>query len=104
MCEIYSVENDSWNMMPQLNVKRANCAACIFNQRYLYVFGGDETTTTSQVFFSLCESIERLDLMSATPYWSELDLGLIYNTPLFCQLSNALQISPTTIYIFGGMT
>lgn len=36
----YNIENNIWNTLPELHEKRSAPACCIFNNEYLYVFGG----------------------------------------------------------------
>ena len=50
-------------MMPSLNVKRAHACVCLFNARYIYVFGGE---TSDIPGFAINEHIERLDLAKPT--------------------------------------
>ncbi len=100
LCEIYSVEHDQWSMLPSLNVKRAHACSCLFNQRYVYIFGGE---TTDYPGFAINEHIERLDLANKTAQWQELDLGTVQGSCWFSPKSQAIQVNEFQIYIFGGV-
>ena len=52
-CEIYSIEEDRWYEGPKLNYPRANCSACPFDDRIIYIFTGKSNDTNLM--------IERLD-------------------------------------------
>ena len=73
LCQIYSIDNDNWTMLPSLNVRRSNACACLFRDRYIYVFGGDNLHNYTT--FSIDESIERLDLAKGEAHWEELCIG-----------------------------
>ncbi|CDW88453.1 kelch motif family protein [Stylonychia lemnae] len=100
LCEIYSINNDSWGILPSLNVKRANACACIFNNKYIYIFGGESLDYPG---FHVYESVERIDLTSKHSQWVELDIGNIVGACWFSPKSQALQVNETQIYIFGGI-
>lgn len=38
--EIYAIEEDKWFKGPKLNYARANCSACNFDDRYIYIING----------------------------------------------------------------
>eukprot|EP00347_Sterkiella_histriomuscorum_P013816 403363255 len=100
LCEIYNINGDQWSILPELNVKRANSCVCLFNNKYIYVFGGESPDYPG---FNISESIERLDLSKKDSSWQELDLGTIHGECWFSPKSQALQINDTQIYIFGGI-
>ena len=52
-CEIYSIDEDKWFQGPELNFSRANCNACPFDDRWIYLFTGKHV---DQILY-----IERLD-------------------------------------------
>jgi len=39
-CEIYSIDENKWYKGPQLNYARANCSACNFDDRFIYIITG----------------------------------------------------------------
>ena len=39
-CERYSVEENSWSYLPQLNTQRQNSSLCLIDTKFLYCFGG----------------------------------------------------------------
>ena len=64
LCEIYAVEADSWSLLPSLNVARSNASACSFQNRFIYVFGGN---CEIHPCFQMNEHVERLDLLGKEP-------------------------------------
>jgi hypothetical protein len=38
--EIYSIDEDKWFKGPKLNYARANCSACNFDDRFIYIING----------------------------------------------------------------
>ena len=39
-CEVYSIKDDSWQEMPPMAHARQSFSACLFNEKYIFVFGG----------------------------------------------------------------
>jgi hypothetical protein len=39
-CEIYSIDEDKYFKGPALNYARANCSACNFDDRFIYIITG----------------------------------------------------------------
>ena len=39
-CEVYNIDENRWEDLPDLSFPRSNNSLCIFNDNYLYSFGG----------------------------------------------------------------
>ena len=39
-CEKYSVENDQWTPISNMNRLKSNASACILNNKFIYILGG----------------------------------------------------------------
>ncbi len=39
-CEAYSIKDDQWSEMPPMAHARQSFSACLFNEKYIFVFGG----------------------------------------------------------------
>jgi hypothetical protein len=61
-CEVYSLQQNTWTVQPELNRNRYLSTAVTLQERFIYVFGGYEPNVTD---------IERLDTRSinAQPAW-----------------------------------
>ena len=40
LCEVYNVDTNEWRPIAAMNEKKLSCSAWIFNDTYLFVFGG----------------------------------------------------------------
>ena len=87
-CEVYSIAEDRWKRLPQLNEEKLSATLCCLNNRYLYCFGGITKKETGNVVLN---SIEMLDLSAAQPKWTMLAFKLPYQ----CCDAGAVAISPT---------
>ena len=59
-CELYSLDEDRWSELPDLLTGRYQHSMTAMNQRFLYVYGGEEFYTGD----GQTNSIERLDLLN----------------------------------------
>ena len=96
VCEIYSVENDSWSSIEDLCQPRFS-ASVIENNNELFVFGGQDTVNETAEHYNL-KSIEWIDLNSENPKWEVLSEEL----PFASAFSGAIALHPREILIFGG--
>jgi N-acetylneuraminic acid mutarotase len=39
-CEVYSIKDDQWQEIPPMANARQSFSACLFNEKYIFVFGG----------------------------------------------------------------
>ena len=39
-CEAYSIKDNTWRELPQLNEEKASMTLCVLGGRFLYCFGG----------------------------------------------------------------
>jgi hypothetical protein len=95
-CEIYSIIDDQWKYAPELNEGKHSVAACVFDQKVLYVFGGAIINYKSYVK----HSIERLDVFSSS-LWCKIILPNYFNVS-FGFAAAAIQVSQSSVLIFGG--
>lgn len=58
-CEVYSVKQDKWRLLPSLNEEKCSSALCVLNGRFLYCLGGLAKTDQGAYLLS---TIEMLDL------------------------------------------
>ena len=56
-CQQYSIADDKWSRLPNLNEARATHSSCTFAARYILVFGGITDD------YRHLNSFERLDMM-----------------------------------------
>jgi hypothetical protein len=69
-CEKFSIQDNKWFQIPELNEPKCNVAACCFQKKYLFVFGGLLNN-------GLCSaSIEKLDLQNEKLGWQFLSISL----------------------------
>lgn len=59
-CELYSVQDNKWTCLPDLNEAKASSSLCILNDRYLLCLGGLSRNSQGQAY--LTNSIEVLSI------------------------------------------
>lgn len=98
-CEQYDIKNNCWIDIPSLNYKRENIVACIYQDKFIYVFGGKEIV--SQGLFKGC--IEFYDASSKSERWVVVHyknkFPYLENSFLWCT-----EINEKEIIIFGTST
>ena len=92
--ERFNVRTNEWHMMPPLQQRKSQVAACKFGSRFIYAFGG-------QLGLACMNSIEVFDIETDTIGWELLE---VKNQQIWTakQAPGAVQISPKFILIFGG--
>ena len=93
-CERYSVNDDQWKLLPDLKVPAMNSSVCVFNDRFLYKFGGNKENE------ELANCIERLDLQAGTE-WEIVNL-INCSLPGLTSSGCAFQVNRDSILFFGG--
>ena len=93
--EAYSIKDNAWKTLPQLNEAKCSVSLCALQGRYLYCFGG---LTKSENGAFLLASIEVLDLNSPTPKWLMLSVKLPVQA---CDIG-AVPLNESDILLFGG--
>lgn len=96
-CECYNIIDKRWELMPSMNLARCNASLCIYNNKYLYAFGGWSNENHLQ-------TIEFLDVHNITNGWSLIkpeDPGLCWSGISF---SASTVFSQNKILICGGMS
>jgi hypothetical protein len=88
-CELYSIPDDKWELLPSLNKARCNAATVYLNHKLLYAIGGGSSDNTIEIL----NFNERKD-------WSVLNLTL-NRIKLSCS-SASLPISKDEILILSG--
>eukprot|EP00347_Sterkiella_histriomuscorum_P000613 403375172 len=48
-CELYRVQSNEWYPISSLNQARDTCAACLFDNQWIYVFGGRTSTKSREL-------------------------------------------------------
>ena len=93
-CEVYYPDSDQWHDVPSLNEARSGIIVCLFESRYIYTFGGLSMAKAKDL-----ETIEVFDRCAETAGW-------VIIRPLNAwtgrHSGGAVQISATSILIFGG--
>lgn len=72
-CEVYDLKQDKWSELPNLNMARFSMSLVIFNDTYLYAFGGNGGES-----MKITDNIERLNLENISAGWESLSLKLPY--------------------------
>ena len=94
--EKYSELKDKWNIISELNKIRSNFNACIFEDRYLFVFFGYDAYSKEYI-----NSIEYIDLIKNNSKWKYLNYKNNFNISSF--LTNIIAIPiENNILLFGG--
>lgn len=44
--EVYSIQKDQWTEMPNFSTARQGHSACIFNDKFIFIFGGKSLQST----------------------------------------------------------
>ena len=60
--ESYDIKRDTWKNLPSLNKARNWPSLCLFRQRFLYVFGGQNHSQSVSVEAKCVSTIEKLDV------------------------------------------
>jgi len=96
-CEKYIISEDRWEDMAELNIGRKYHTACLFEERYIYVFGG---MTLGETYISdFREIIERFDIFENS--WELIKISST-NPYTGSSFSGTLQVADNKIIIFGG--
>ena len=104
-CEEHAIEKGTWTDRARLNEAKKHASVAVFNNRYLYVFGGQlamaETAGTAGTASS---TIERLDTINeGAKLWTCIVLTEGKGLWLPCFFVGCRQIDPETILIWGGL-
>lgn len=99
-CEFYNIELDTWFNQPSLNKGRHYHSSCVFNDQWIYVFAGVESTTKKYT-----NSIERFNYAQTVSNETKWELILDIN-PAFTirQGLGSVQVSAQEILLFGGFS
>lgn len=93
--EKYDANKDAWTKLSSLNQKTTQNSLCNFSDRFIFKFGGETNQST------LSQIIERYDI--ALNKWSLIQAQTDSNiVPSLARMSLSIQISPSTLMIFGG--
>ena len=94
-CHVFSLYDKKWNNLPNLNIGRANCSICIYNNKILYVFRGRDDN-------KVLDSIEYLILFNLRSSWKKIkpiDYGYVWNA---AEHSLVMIVDKGKILICGG--
>ena len=98
-CEKYSIVENNWSELPELNESRNLLSPCVFSNRYLYAIGGSLSEHGKN------ETYEFLDI-ELPLRWVRLRIavGGKEDTSIKLLGVGVAQISDTEILVFGGLT
>jgi len=90
-CEKFIIRKNMWEFIPKLTKERSNTGVCLFNNKFLYCFGGysNEGEDTS---------IERIDVEEK----GQWEMVIVEENWSSRQNPGVIQISKEQILIFGG--
>lgn len=104
-CEKYSMEDNTWTEIPEINVCRQNCSLFYYNKQYLYAFGGAYWDDTAKSFVYI-ESVERLNLgygsVEGSKKWENIQTYKFGSVNLRKSVMAVLSFSSNKIYLVGG--
>ena len=69
-CEVYSINENAWRPMPNLNLERVDPSLVVLNKCFLYCFGGGSVDASNTIVHS--NSIEVLYLETSHRKWFTL--------------------------------
>jgi len=98
-CEVYSIKDDAWTELPPMSQPRQALGVCLFNDKYIFAFGGKNVTGQSPEY-TFASQVEVFDIdrnaWKVINYISEQDkLRLVY--------PGSFQVNSKRIIIFGGL-
>lgn len=92
--EKYSLENDIWVPLADLNLARSWPSCINIDDQFIYVIGGlNEPNTIG------CKVIEKLDLKNASSTWDKIELNYSEEFPFY---SGIFKLEKDQIVILGG--
>ena len=94
-CHLFSLADKKWHNLPNLNVGRANCSICIYNNKILYAFRGRDN---NDVIDSI-EYIKLFNLRSSWKLFKPIDYGYVWNS---AENSLVMTVDKGQIIICGG--
>jgi hypothetical protein len=93
-CEMYDIETDKWETLPELNSSRERPTACI-NENLLYVFSGFD-----KIINKFLNTIERIDLSNPIKWDIVTYSG---NQNCLKRFSSSCYLNNNNLYILGGV-
>jgi len=98
-CEKYDITKKEWTLCASLNEKKIWASVCVFNDRYLYSFGGSTNLKPKE-----SNLIEYLDIEDKTAIlWTKVELKEGKELWPRCFFMGCLQVEPNCILLFGGL-
>lgn len=72
-CEIYNQSDNEWEEAAPMQMSRSNSASCIYEKKFIYVFGGNVyNKNTNRV--DMIDSIEKYNI--ELNFWISIDLRM----------------------------
>ena len=59
-CEVYSIKDDTWTALPPMNNARQGLGVCLFNDKYIFAFGGK--SVAQQYDYKFVSNVEVFDI------------------------------------------
>lgn len=98
--ESFDIKRDTWKNLPALNKARTWPSLCLFRQRFLYVFGGQNHSMTVSIEAKCISTIEKLDITEGLS-WEVIKIKNS-EAKIRGHSLGALQISASEILVFGS--
>ena len=105
--ESYDIKRDAWKNLPAMRHPRCLPSICLFRQRFLYVFGGQNHSASTKFDrpAKFVKEIERLDVREGIQ-WEVIQVKGLGEELVIEKIQghslNSLQISASEILIFGS--
>jgi len=87
------VNKDEWTSFTSLNAKIYNTSASILNNKFIYLFGGEDSNDDR------IDTIYKYNIIDSEQNWVVLNCKY----PKCIMYLNSIPISTTQILVFGGM-
>ncbi len=98
VCEKYSIESDSWTLMPSTKEARQDPTPCVVDGRFIYIFGG---ALYEENEWAYSMTVESFDTMNEQQGWKKMSHRY---TPAWTPrvYVGAIQVGAEAVMLFGG--
>ena len=95
--EIYSINKNEWNILPEINIERSNSTSCIINNKYIITLFGYNNPSKEYL-----NSIEYLNINDKDSFWNYLKYSNQNLINLYLSNSFCINYDEKKIIIIGG--
>ena len=95
--EIYSINKNEWNILPEINIERSNSSSCIINNKYIITLFGYNNPSKEYL-----NSIEYLNINDKDSFWNYLKYSNPNLINLYISNSFCINFDEKKIIIIGG--